>query len=274
MDHAYDLRVAGILIRILAPRELQFLDCYQPFLDTMSSSDSPDWIVEVYFDTQNIPLSDGDLLKRFPRNNGDEFLRVVPADRVKTCRLFVPADMADSFCRYANWNLFLMFDELLLPHDRVILHASAVVDRGKAILFTAPSGGGKSTQASIWEKTFGSEILNGDKVVIAANEAPPVGYGSPIAGSSGIYKNIHVPIRAIVYLHKGDENHVRRMDDRRAFMALYSQVVKSHDDASFNRALIPLLAKIVENVPVLELTCRPEPAAAACVRAWLDEHAM
>ncbi len=275
MEHSYDLRVAGIRIRILAPCELQFPACYTPFLIGETETiayEQPDWCIEINFDTGAYAPVEGDRVTRFPRKSGDDFLRVVPAGRVHTCRFFVPLEMADSFVRHANWTLFLIPEQLMLPYARVILHASAVIDGGEAVLFTAPSGGGKSTQAGLWEQVFGTEILNGDKVVIAADEMPIVGFGSPVAGSSGIYKNKDAPIKAIVYLKKGASNHAVRLDERRAFMILYSQMVKNRMQASFNRELLPLIAKIVESVPVVELTCTPEPSAAVYLRGWLQTH--
>lgn len=274
MTYDYHMRFAGIHIRILAPRALSFPEPFRPFLPDDAPPDAPDWVIEVWFGSGRMSLSVGDHVKRFPRSNGEEFLRVEPADREKTCRLFVPESMADSFCRYGNWALFLMPERLLSPYGRVILHASAVVDRGEAILFTAPSGGGKSTQASIWERFCGAEILNGDKVMIDCMAKPPVGYGSPVAGSSGIYKDLSAPIKAIVYLHKSTdrENHLQQMDERRAYMALYSQVVKSYRDEAFNRSLLPLIAEIVEKVPVLAFTCKPDETAAECLQSWLASH--
>ena len=45
--------------------------------------------------------------------------------------------------------------------DSFILHASYVVRDGKALLFSAPSGTGKSTQAEFWHTRRGCDIING-----------------------------------------------------------------------------------------------------------------
>ncbi len=269
MTHAYGLKVAGIRIRILAPLPLCFPDSFLPFLYDISPSESPDWDVYVYFGVKATFLSAEDRVKRFPRRDGEDILRVLPADRKYTCRFFIPEERTESFCRNANWMLLMPWEDIFLSHGRLILHASGVVDGGEAILFTAPSGGGKSTQASLWEQIAKSEILNGDKIIISVESDQPVAYGSPIAGSSGIYKNICAPIKAIVYLHKAPENRVEQMDKSRACLALYSQAVKMEGDADFNAALLPFLERIVQAVPVTELFCRPESEAVACVRSWL-----
>lgn len=267
--HSYDLRFAGMLFRILAPRPLCLPENLRSFLTEGAEGDRPDWVVEVSFGTGDVEYGERDFVKRFPWKDGECFWRIVPADPDNICRLIVPNGIADQFVLNANWTLFLMIDRMLLPFDRIILHASAVMCEGHAILFTAPSGTGKSTQAALWETYVGAEIINGDKVIVSADDVP-VAYGGPIAGTSRIFKDVQAPIRAIVYLHQGPENTLTFLDRRHAFMALYSQAVKSSDDAAFNGALIPLIAKIVEKVPVVDYYCLPNASAVEYLQSRLS----
>ena len=57
------------------------------------------------------------------------------------------------------------FYRQLLDFNGMLLHASAVMVDGKAYLFTAPSGTGKSTHTRLWLQQFGERaaILNDDK---------------------------------------------------------------------------------------------------------------
>ena len=271
-SHSYDLRFAGMLFRILAPRPLCLPENLQSFLTDEASKDRPDWFVEVSFGTENVQFGELDSVKRFHWKDDEYFWRIVPAGGDNTCRLFVPEGIADKFVINANWTLFLMLERMLLPFARIILHSSAVVYDGQAILFTAPSGTGKSTQASLWEACTGAEIINGDKVIVSANDDIPMAYGGPIAGTSRIFKDMQAPIRAIVYLHQGPENKLTFLDRRHAFMALYSQTVKSSDDAAFNEALIPLIAKIVDKVPVVDYFCQPNASAVEYLQGRLNSN--
>lgn len=268
-SYFYNLRFAGMLFRILAPRPLCLPENLRPFLIGEPTEQEPDWVIEVIFGSQGITYGQNDHVTRFPRKDGEGFLRVVPADSRGICRLFVPDDIADKFCINANWMLFLMMERLLLPYDRIILHSSAVIHEGKAILFTAPSGIGKSTQASLWESYLGAEVINGDKVIVSADGDKPIAYGGPIAGTSHIFRDLQAPIGAIVYLRQGKNNELTFLDQRHAFMALYSQTVKSRDDREFNQALLPLIASIVEKVPVIDYFCRPDFSAVDYLRSQL-----
>ena len=153
----------------------------------------------------------------------------------------------------------------MLSFDRFFLHASAVIYQGKAYLFSAPSGGGKSTHAALWQKHFGAKLLNGDKVLIEVREDQCIAHGSPVAGSSGIYEQASAPIAAVYLLKKEKENRVIPIPKRSALMALYSEAIKDRKDPAFNTKLLDLIEKMLICVPVHTLACLPEKSAVESV---------
>ena len=58
----------------------------------------------------------------------------------------------------------------MYQHNHYVLHSSYIVYHDQAILFTAPSGVGKSTQASLWQKYRNIKIINGDRTLITKNK--------------------------------------------------------------------------------------------------------
>ena len=100
----------------------------------------------------------------------------------------------------------LGLESLFLKQEVLILHASFIRWHDQGILFSAPSGTGKSTQASLWETHMGAEILNGDRAGIRYADGSWMAYGLPYAGSSRIFRNSSAPIRAIVVLRQSPEN--------------------------------------------------------------------
>lgn len=154
----------------------------------------------------------------------------------------------------------------LLQFRGLILHASLVSWSGKGILFSAPSGTGKSTQAALWEAHMGSRTLNGDRGAIRCQYGHWQAYGLPFAGTSGIYRNESVPVSAIVLLRQGPENRIDRVAPMEAFKRLLPECSARRWDSGFMDRLIVLLADLVQSIPVYQLECRPDLDAVRLLR--------
>lgn len=102
-------------------------------------------------------------------------------------------------------------EQLLLQHNRLMLHASFIKYEGKGILFSAPSGMGKSTQAELWRSIRGAEVINGDRAALGCEGGEWTAWGIPYAGTSGIYRNEKALLSAIVVLGQAKENRIRRL---------------------------------------------------------------
>lgn len=102
-----------------------------------------------------------------------------------------------------------------------LLHAAHISHNGKAILFTAPSGTGKSTQAALWEKHMGAEVINGDRAIVKREGSGFFAWGVPFSGSSQISKQSHLPLGAIVYLKQSEKNSAKRLTGLAAFKAIW-----------------------------------------------------
>lgn len=162
-------------------------------------------------------------------------------------------------------------ETVLASLDAVILHSSLVRYRKQAILFTAPSGTGKSTQASLWEEHRNGEVLNGDRSIIRKIHSQWTAFGSPFAGSSGIYRNESAPIRAIVILQQGETNRILRIEQAEAFRALYAQTVIPRWNDEVHKHIMDVLIKITEEVPIILLRCLPDVSAVDLLDHFLWE---
>lgn len=105
-----------------------------------------------------------------------------------------------------------------------ILHSSFIDVGGEAVLFTAPSGTGKSTQAELWREHRGAVVVNGDRSVLRIVDSVPCASGLPYSGSSGICLNRTLPLRAIVYIEQAMENSVTRLHGFAAFRKVWEGV--------------------------------------------------
>ena len=163
----------------------------------------------------------------------------------------------------------LNMEEILLRHDGILLHSSVVCHEGRAVLFSGPSGIGKSTQAELWHRVFGDKIINGDRTVIRRTEAGFYAGGSPWSGSSKIYCKDFIPLEGIVLLRQGKENAMTPADSRTAFREIYSQCLIHSWDRAYVDRVCALIADLMGKVRVYTLTCVPEPSAAVLAEGIL-----
>ncbi len=160
-------------------------------------------------------------------------------------------------------------ETLLLQHNGLLLHASLIKYEGKAIAFAGPSGIGKSTQANIWHACLGADILNGDRAVLRKSNDSWIAYGSPYAGTSGIYKNDCAPLAAVVLLRKGEENIFQRLNEMEAFRFLYPELSVHQWDKKYVSEATDLCMCLLEKVPVYALKCCPDESAALMTKKGL-----
>ena len=159
---------------------------------------------------------------------------------------------------------------ILLSKEVMILHSSFIIHNNESILFTAPSGTGKSTQASLWEKYKGAEIINGDRSAIGTRNGEYFAYGLPFCGSSNICKNKEAPLKAIVVLKQAKENSVRRLSKIEAFKILLGQVAINRWNKKDMELAMILIEELIEKVPVVMLSCRPDKEATDVLNDYLN----
>lgn len=155
------------------------------------------------------------------------------------------------------------FYRQLLQFDGMLLHSSAVVLDGKAYLFTAPCGTGKSTHTGLWLQVFGdrAQILNDDKPALRLEEDCWYAYGTPWSGKTDQNINRKVPLAGICVLRRGEENRIAPYGGAKAIHAILEQTARSANGA-FMSDLLALLDKLVTTVPIWRLECNMDPQAA------------
>ena len=166
----------------------------------------------------------------------------------------------------------LELEHRVAERSGVVLHASWIAREGRGILFTAPSGTGKSTQAELWCRLRGGELLNGDRASVFA-EPEPVVRGIPYCGSSGVCRNGELPLEAIVYLTQARENRIRRLRGLEAFRRVWegcSVNAWSREDLNLCAGAV---TRLLERVPVYQLDCTPDENAVRTLEEALEKGA-
>lgn len=153
-------------------------------------------------------------------------------------------------------------DQLLL-RNTLLLHGSTVSVDGRAYLFTAPCGTGKSTHTRLWRELFGERaiMINDDKPFLQITSSGVYAYGSPWSGKHGLDTNICVPLQGICLLHRGKENIIKGIEPERAIATLRHQAYTPTDVSMLPKSL-SLVDTLAQRVPLWEMYCNKEAEAA------------
>ena len=161
--------------------------------------------------------------------------------------------------------------ELLAQYDAVLLHSSRVEADGRAIVFSAPSGVGKTTQARLWEQYAGARIVSNDRTIVRRIKGRFVTSGFPVDGSDPVLDPAIIPLVAVVLLRQGTENRAQRLPAGRALALLMEQTsVHRWDGAGISQAML-FWSDLLAEYPAILLTCRPDEGAVRCLQAALKE---
>lgn len=163
----------------------------------------------------------------------------------------------------------LLLEKVMIKNNALILHSAYMCRNDKAVLFSAPSETGKSTQADLWEKYRQTRTINGDKSLLIREDDGWYAYGWPVCGSSEICNNEDYPIHAIVMLHQAKENSVERLKGFALIQKLMAQITINMWNSEFQIKAMDLIEQLVGEVPVYELGCDISEEAVECLEKVL-----
>ena len=144
---------------------------------------------------------------------------------------------------------------------RLLVHGAVIQYGGRAYLFTAPSGTGKSTHIMLWRQYLGPDVhvINGDKPFLRIPEdanQPVIAYGTPWAGKEAWQENAHAPLAGIVLLSRSEPgaSAVRRLDAPACLDKVMRQVYLPND-ALAAATTLELLDNLLARTPLFGLAC-------------------
>ena len=160
-------------------------------------------------------------------------------------QVFVGRWYLDGVAKYEVVFLSLLaLERRLSERPCLILHCAYLEYQGKAMLFSAPSGTGKTTQAGLWEQYRGSRTVNGDKALLEYDGKAWTANGWPVCGTSEVCENKKLPVGCIVMLSQAE-----------AFTSLYGQITMNRWDREGLVENLDLLERLVGKVPIYHLAC-------------------
>ena len=160
-------------------------------------------------------------------------------------------------------------DRFLLRAHTLVLHSAFIEWQGKGILFTAPSGTGKSTQASLWNRYEEAEIINGDRALLRIDKEGIEACGLPFCGSSGIHRNKCMPLGAVVFIEQSPVNVVEAMPLPQAASRLFGEVSVNKWNVEAVMQSLDLIETLAGQIPMVRLKCNMEQEAVLVLKDYL-----
>lgn len=142
-----------------------------------------------------------------------------------------------------------------LVHDGAIVHSSSIAVDNQGLLFSAPSGTGKSTHTGLWLKHVpGTEIVNDDKPIIRFEDGAAYLYGAPWSGKNTIHKNVRVPLSALIFIERAETCSLTPMEPLEAVWQMLAAVIKPSIPELAEKNM-DFIVRLIENVSVYLLRC-------------------
>lgn len=163
------------------------------------------------------------------------------------------------------------FNRRIIKHHAMLVHSSAIIVNGKAYLFSANSGVGKSTHTKLWKQLYGDEItyINDDKPVVRIENGIATAYGTPFDGGSGIANNVSAPLGGIIFLERGEDNSISQIESTSQILQILYFSTAHFINRKTAEAMLDNFDKLIKATVFYKLTCNMEPDAAKVAHDFL-----
>jgi hypothetical protein len=147
----------------------------------------------------------------------------------------------------------LLWHIAIQGHEAFMLHGSAVIHEGKALVFTGFSGRGKSTMAGLW-RAAGHTCINDDRLILRFKESQWWVYNTPMPYPDDAKA---APLNAIFAISHGQENEMIPQNHFDALQAILPNCIQHGYDTNEIEVRLTIVEKLCQNVPVYCLPFLP-----------------
>ena len=209
--------------------------------------------IKVEMDVKGQLLSERSEKYRFDFDGKPDMFLSAPEDKMDIVRKSSP-NLSDDQIEYICTSTF--FYHKLLKFDGFLIHSSAIQYNGKAYLFTADCGPGKSTHTALWRKYLGEKatIINDDKPAIRLIDGKFYAVGTPWSGKTAQNENVSVPVGSVAILTRSKENFIKPAENTFAVRNLLRQTIIVPTVEELD-VLSGFMDKFIRTVPIFHLGC-------------------
>lgn len=162
----------------------------------------------------------------------------------------------------------LLLMRLLARRGGLLVHACAVVNAGRGLLFSGFSGAGKSTLARLWQQEGRAVVLTDERAVLRAAGAGRGYriYGTPWHGDAAISLPAHGPLHALFILDKGATNRAIPLRPAAAAAQLLARSFVPLWDRGGMEQAVETLAQVCRGVACYRLEFAPDSRVLQLIR--------
>lgn len=166
----------------------------------------------------------------------------------------------------------LCFLYLTQLHGMAAIHSASILYRGRAWLFSGPSGTGKSTHTNLWHDMLNVPLINGDLNLIAVKDHVPTVPGIPWCGTSGIFDASEHPLGGILLLSQAPCDRIEELTDDKKRLLISQRFISPFWSEEMMNSNLALADRLSENILICRLHCTPKRTAVDTAKAEIDTY--
>lgn len=145
--------------------------------------------------------------------------------------------------------------EKAIDYNVFLMHGAVIALGEESYMFSAPSGTGKTTHIKLWlQHVDDSIVVNGDKPMVRIVDDDVMVCGTPWSGSEHLHTNVIKPLKAIVFMERGESNHIEEIDFSEAYPHLLEQTYIPRDLEKAKKVLA-LISSMYKKVSFYRFQC-------------------
>lgn len=165
----------------------------------------------------------------------------------------------------------MCFLNLVQKHNMLAVHSASVLFNDKLVLFSAPSGTGKSTQARLWSEAFAARQINGDFNLLHVTDRGTEVHGTPWCGSSGICENSTHILGFVAFLKQGEKNEIVEKAAHEKALSLLNRSFSPNWTEEMLLKNAETASTIADKCDMCEFICLPDISAVECLKERIEK---
>jgi hypothetical protein len=165
----------------------------------------------------------------------------------------------------------ILMMQVLAEHEGAIFHAAGWSGGASGWVFPGKSGAGKTTISRIINAASGIMPLSDDRVVVRKIEKEYHFFGTPWPGEAGYAGNRSAGLSGILFLEKGPENSIRKLNPSDAVARLFPVMSVPWYDAKRVDRIMTFCDDLIKTIPAYRFTFTPDEQAIHALNRFINE---